>query len=140
VFLGSTAGAANCLAGFRSQGFTSFPRLLILLDKISARPSFFFILLAAVLRITTNISKSLPDRWNDIFRPYSDRIARERKAFSLAIFASVQTGERRIGSHLFAKAQKNIVNGSISEQRGINPEHGQGQRARQKGSAMHWLF
>jgi hypothetical protein len=61
------------------------------------------------------------------------RIARERIAFSLDISTSIQRGEQLLG-----EAQKNVVNGPISGQREINPEHGQGQIACQKGSAMHW--
>ena len=57
--------------------------------------------------------------------------SRERIAFSLDIFASIQRDERLTDLNFF-EAQKNLVIGPISGQRKINPQHGQGQLARQK--------
>ena len=126
VLLGSTA-AANCLAsfaGFRAQASQASSRLFNFLDNISARPSFFSKLLAAVLRITTFISKSPPD-WELSFT----RIDRERSILSVHFRIHSKTGTMK-KPQLFVEVQN--MNGPVSGRSQINPEHSQGQLARQK--------
>jgi hypothetical protein len=95
LFLGSTA--TNCclasFAGFRAQASQASSRLFNLLDNISAWPTFFFILLAVVLRITTFISIEIPSRFR-IDAPTSRlRGLLGNISFSFDIFVSIQRGD-----------------------------------------------
>ena len=64
VLLGSTAAAIVVWLVFElrlPKAFQASSRFFNLWDNISAWPTFFFILLAVILKITAFIFKSLPD-------------------------------------------------------------------------------